>query len=196
MSNPSSKWEVNIAVVMALASLPVIANAVTKVVDIVNLEWGGYFSYSEFLYSYPEKLPFGAVLIQIAIPVVIGLLSGMFPIDNPKGTAASGAAIGTFLVVWPIAWLWDSTGIIQTPMGGRKYAFISIFILHMIAASYLAITGLRAVTCYQTWMRNKKKEAQFSLMSEVFDWEKSVRPAVIAAATAIGTIVLTSIFSK
>ena len=197
MNNIETKRaEVNVAWVFAFATLPVLANALTKALEIQQTtSFSGYFSYGEFLYSYPHALPVGAILLQFAIPIVLGAVVGLFPVRNARTVAASAAGLGTFMVVWPIAWLWDTTGIVHTAMGGKRYAFMSIFALHVLAASYLAVLGVRVLTTYQNWMRSRDSEDQFSIFSEIFDWESSVKPAVIAVGSSIGTVVMTLVFA-
>ena len=97
MNNVESKWNVNFFAVALFSAMIVLDNGMTKIFDIKEVTaWKGYFSYSEFLYSYPHAIPLSAILVQIAIPIVVGMIIALFPLNNATGIAKVSGALGVF----------------------------------------------------------------------------------------------------
>ena len=74
MSTRNSSWNVNILAVLAFALLIVLLTSLTKYFEAR----GTYFSFSAFLYSYPERLPPGAIAMRSTASTSSALISFPF----------------------------------------------------------------------------------------------------------------------
>jgi hypothetical protein len=185
-------WNVNILVVSAAALLIVLLTGVAKYFE----PQGGYFSFSAFLYSYPEPLRPGAILVQVAIPLFVGAALPILPIQNARQSALSAGALGAFLVVWPVGYLWQELEIGISGLGPRRGAFVLVFGLYVVAEAFLCATGLRVALAYQQWARKRRAREPFSLAGALLDWKESIKPGLIALFTSILTLIVGRLFSE
>ena len=124
------------------------------------------------------------------IPLVTGGLLALLPLANARQTALVAGALGAFLVIWPVASLWQQLEIVSTPIGERRGAFLIVFGLYVVAEAFLCATGLNLVSTYQQWMRSRRADAPFSIAGSLLDWNTSVKPALIALFMSVLSHVL------
>jgi hypothetical protein len=196
IANPASQgqdepfWKINFLVLGAGVALIII---LTKLTGLVAPQ-GWYFTFRDFLYQYTEHLKLPAILIKISFPLLAGILVGLFVEENPKGTAGAIGFLAAFIGAWPALNDW----LLYAPPGleSKEYAFKIVYLLYMLSYFYLAILGTRITNIYLNWLAIHKKETRSDIISDILDWKKSVRPAILAIGTSLASFILGKLFAS
>lgn len=93
-SKKPSRWTVNVFALFVGTALIISLNLTTKSLATRGL----YFSFGAFLFSYPEPLRFGALLLMLMLPFLGGGCLALLPIENKEKTAASAGFLAALVL--------------------------------------------------------------------------------------------------
>jgi hypothetical protein len=185
-----SIWKMNFLIVCLGVALVIVLTKATSLLA----PHGWYFTFSGLLYGVPERPPWPAVLIKFAVPIVAGLFVGFFAQENPQGTAGAVGFSSAFILAWPAINAWELY-VTDERLLDREYAFKIVYLLYFLAYSYLAIAGARLTTVYLNFAA-QQGETRTSIIAEILDWKKSVKPALIGVGSSAVSFIFSKIFSE
>jgi len=154
--------------------------------------YGWYFSFEALIYV---DLAEQAIIIKFAIPLIVGFIIGLFSQENTKGTGGVIGFLSSFILAWPAIISWE----LHAPFGliDKQQIFQIYYLFYFVAYSYLSISGALLSAIYLIWHQNRKtKKQQKSVILDIFNWEKTVKPIFIGVTSSVLSTILAKIFAK